>query len=103
MVELRVKRSTGYNSTFHFHTMHDCRKFLKVFEDRLCNVPWERPIIVPDSTKLSEYEQNAINEDPEIRAERDLGWGWNLARLLGRDVQNKQQKELINSIMKKFM
>lgn len=101
MVELKVK-STTCNTKFYFHTMDDCEKFLYVFNDHWCNVPWERPVTVSDSTELSEYEKSAINENPKLRAERNLSWGWNLARELNTDAPNEQQRQFLNNIIEKL-
>lgn len=100
MIELSVK-SSQCNTKFHFHTMSDCKKFLYVFENHMCNVPWKKPVIV-SGTKLSEYEKTAINEDPTLRAERNLSWGFNLARQLDTDTPNEQQKKFVNKLVALF-
>lgn len=77
MIKLFEKSS---NMAFYFHSMEDCKAFMYVFEDHFCNVPWEKPEIVPDDTKISIDHRRLLEEDPKAKAERYLSWGFNLTK-----------------------
>jgi hypothetical protein len=93
-----IKLETNYtpSSVFYFRTLDDCRKFLYVFKDHWCNVKWKPPVEVPDGTSISSTQRAQIGVDPKKRAEANLSWGFNYARLHGDDgLTPRQQRELV--------
>lgn len=93
-----IKLESDYDipSVFYFRTLDDCRKFLYVFKDHWCNVKWKTPVEVPDDIKLPEARRDLLDMDPKKRAEANLSWGFNHARLHGDGgLTSEQQRELV--------
>lgn len=93
-------RIENQNPSF-FHTMDDCIKYMKVFEDHWCNVPWDQPREIRDETipkdKLEKLKRFA-DKDPKERAEQDLSWGFSLCEVYG--IENTAaQKAFVESFI----
>lgn len=76
-----------------FESMEDCNKFLYVFRDHWCNVPWTKPVEVdkvPDGYSLV--------KDPIKEAEGNLNWGFRQCERsnIGNTIE---QKALTRAIM----
>lgn len=98
MVKLKVKESERLSKTmkrvFYFKDMEDCERFLYVFKDHYCNVPWDEP---EESDEFSNMDVNDIydmDEDPVDRADRSLGWGFSLCDSLEIGLTNYQKEEV---------
>ena len=110
MIVLRVKNninnmSTSYphKATFYFKNIEDCNKFLYVFKDHFCNVPWETPKEIPDnSIKLSENEKRTLDKDPVKRAQDNLSWGFSLCSYYKIGVSS-DQLSFVHSLMEKVL
>ena len=101
MVKLEDAANDMFPGVFYFHTMEDCNKFLYIFRDHWCNVPWKEPIEVPDDYPISARDQEVMDEDPKERAERDLSWGFSLVKRLEirqTEKQNAFVEEMISRI-----
>lgn len=88
------------NTSFYFKTIEDCKKFKYVFYDHWCNIPWKVELV--DISSLSEYHLNHLNEDPKIKAEQYLNWGFNFVRFNGLEECTKEQDEFLNSFIEKI-
>lgn len=95
MVKLSCK---GSNSVFYFNTMEDCDKYKAVFEDHWCNIPWNTPVEV-DPIDVPDEDLALIANDPEVRADKNLPWGFNLTKSLGIGLTT-EQKATVQEIMK---
>lgn len=67
------------NIGIYFKNMEDCNKYLHVFKDHWCNVPWKKPI-EKDVNDLSPFEKSKMDkfliQDPIKSAEDNLSWGF---------------------------
>ena len=99
MILLDVQEQYDWqHSKFYFRTMTECEIFMNVFRNHFCNVPWNTPKIIPDTSELSEYDLKYLNRDPKIRAESNLSWGFSLVKFNNIDL-NEQQMNFINDFM----
>lgn len=85
MVKLEVdgRGHPTFSSGIYFHTMEDCRKFIHVFKDHWCNIPWKDPVEADNFPEMTRYHRESMDKDPVKRAESDLNWGFSLARSIG--------------------
>lgn len=89
------------NETFYFKDMEDCNRFLEVFEDHFCNVPWKTPEQKTINSIPPIEVQITMNMDPVKRAEKELSWGFNLCKTNNIGETPEQiafVKDLINRI-----
>jgi hypothetical protein len=56
--------------------MEECKKFMRVFSNHWCEIPWADPVELPDGMPLSDKHRNHMNLDPIKRAETNLNWGF---------------------------
>lgn len=98
MVELKTKRGIIHPvQTFHFRTMDDCKKFMYVFQDHWCNIPWEDPVEIPDYTKIN--DDRYIDADPVARAEDNLSWGFSALRFHNMDTLTGEQQSMLSGMV----
>lgn len=94
MIKLESNFKYGYNITRYFKTIEDCNKYLYVFKDHWCNVPWKDPEEITGFDAKASVE--AINDPIEI-ANGDLGWGFNNCDLNNIE-ETKEQRDLVSKI-----
>lgn len=100
MIKLGVKTERSNSKyVFYFHNMDDCNKFKYVFKNHWCNIKWEKPVEIPNDTKISEYDRKVMDKDPEERAESDLSWGFSLEKYEEWDKRTSSQNAFINSFI----
>lgn len=74
---------------FYFYTLADVNAFLYVFKDHWCNISWEGP----EEISINEVPKDRImkmKKNPKERAESNLSWGFNLAKMCGKDINDEQ-------------
>lgn len=100
MIKLEANNAiTG--GAFYFYNIDDCRKFMYVFKDHWCNVPWKEPVEISDSTYIDSNARRYMSVPPKKRAEDNLSWGFNLVKRLGINLNN-EQNDFVNSMMNGF-
>ena len=102
MIKLAVKANHSYRSehVFYFHNMNDCNAFKEVFRNHWCNIRWEKPVEIPNDTKIEYNKRKAMDKDPKQRAESNLSWGFSLEKGEGWDKLNNRQTQFIGSLIK---
>lgn len=93
MVKLTETKYWPHN-VLYFHNMRDCKKYLAVFTNHWCNVPWDDPIVIPDNTLITSEQRAAMDKSPRKRAKADLSWGFSMCRSNKIPLTAKQQKIL---------
>lgn len=101
MIKLESNFKTGRNSEFYFRSKKECDAFLWVFDDHWCNVPWKKPVEIPDNTPLNEYWKEHINDDPKKLAVEKLNWGFSNCKYnnIGRTAS---QQSFLDDMVGKF-
>ena len=102
-----VKLETNFNdyrneSTFYFRTMDQCSKFLNVFKDHWCNIPWKKPVEISDNTRIPDYALSRLDIDPEQIAISNLSWGFGMTKYYNIDL-SKDQKAIVKSMSERYM
>ena len=100
MIQLSTDTKLSRNTSFYFNNIEDCKQFLEVFEDHWCNVPWATPKVVKES-EVPNNKLLYINDNPKIRAEQNLSWGFGLVSYLDRDLTPGQRAFIDNMIKDK--
>lgn len=79
MVRLcNVHRYSPKKRIFYFNTLDECNEFINVFNENSCNVKWEEPREIPDTTRIKTGERELMRQSPRERAEKALNWGFNI-------------------------
>lgn len=98
MIELKTKQGVIHPvQAFHFRTMDDCKKFMYVFRNHWCNIPWEEPAEIPDYTKINDDQY--IDVDPVARAMGNLTWGFSALRSHNMDTLTGEQQSVLSDIV----
>lgn len=101
MIKLVAKAKHSYRKehVFYFHNMDDCNTFKEVFRDYWCKIQWDKPVEIPNDTKIEYSERKAMDKDPKERAESNLSWGFSLEKGEGWDKRTSSQNTFINSFI----
>ena len=99
MIKLESNFKYGYNITRYFKTIEDCNKYLYVFKDHWCNVPWKEP---EEIDRFDIKAATVLVNDPIKIANGDLGWGFNTCDL-NNIGETKEQREFVSNIAKEVV